>query len=116
MTPAAFARASVLAEEAVALEPDCAIAHRMVANAFVARLGTGEIPHSPENVERAVALAVDAVRRAPSDEWAHWLMAFALAEAGRFDQAIAQCDVGLEINPNASMLLGDKGDYLTMMG
>ena len=44
------------------------------------------------------------------------MMAFAFGEAGRLDEAVAECDIGLEINPNASMMLGDKGDYLVMLG
>ncbi len=116
MTSESFARGAALAEEALTLDPDCALAYRMRANAFIARLATGEFPHSAENTERALALAADAMRRAPSDAWTHWAMAFALAEAGRFEQALDECDVGLEINPNASMILGDKGDYLVMLG
>ncbi|MBL8907035.1 MAG: hypothetical protein JNM20_10190 [Rhizobiales bacterium] len=116
MTPKSFERAAELAEEALTLDPDFSLAYRLRANVFIARLGTGLLPHSPENMERGVVMAREALRRAPDDEWCHWLMAFALAEAGRLDEAVAECDTGLEINPNASMILGDKGDYLVMLG
>jgi TolB-like protein len=116
MTPAAFAQAAALAEEALALEPDLAYAHRVRANAFIADLSIGVHAHSPENVERGVSLAAEALRRAPDDEWCHWLMAYALAEAGRYEEALVECDIGLDINPNASMIAGDKGDILIMLG
>jgi TolB-like protein/Tfp pilus assembly protein PilF len=116
MTSTGFARGAALAEEALALDPDCAMAHRMRANAYVVRLATSELQHSPENIERALSLTEEVLRRSPRDEWSHWLMALALCEAGHFEEAVAQCDIGLEINPNASMILGDKGDYLVMLG
>lgn len=116
MTPASFRKAASLIEEALILDPDCAYAHRIRANAFVVQVGTGLLPHTRENLDRGLALAAEALRRAPGDEWCHWLMAFALGEAGRIDEAIAECDVGLDINPNAAMIIGDKGDYLVMAG
>ena len=116
MTPHSLAKAATLADEAVSLDPDDAYARRTRATVFILRLSTGEIPHSPENIDAALALATDSVRRANMSDGAHWQMALALAEAGRFEEAVAECDVGLEINPNATMLLGDKGDYLAMLG
>jgi len=53
---------------------------------------------------------------APYDECAHWTMAFALAEAGRLEEALYACDAGISLNPNNSLLLADKGDYLGALG
>jgi TolB-like protein len=116
MTSEAFAKCAALAERALALDPDCAHAHLMRGIAFVLRLATGDIPHSPENIDRVLQLAAETVRRAARNEWSHWLMAFALAEAGRFEQAVAEYDAGLALNPNAAVILADKGDSLTMLG
>ena len=116
MTPKSLVEAAALAEQAVSLDPDSAYAHRMRAGAFILSLATGVIPHSPENVQKALALATDGVRRADMDENSHLQMAEALGEAGRFEEAVAECDVALEINPSATMLLGDKGEYLTFLG
>ncbi len=116
MTPEACTDGEQLAEEALQLDPTCALALRARANAFVIRLGTGNIPHSEENMRRGIELSEQALKASPRDEWTHWLMAFALTEAGRIDEALIECDLGLEINPNASMILGDKGDILAMLG
>ena len=116
MTGQSLAKAAALADEALSLDPDCDYAKNMRASAFNLRLAIRAFPHSPENIERALALATDRVRRGYMDESAHWLMAVALSEAGRFEQAVAECDVGLEINPNATTILGDKGDYLAILG
>lgn len=116
MTLEARAKAAELGERALAIDPDCALAHRIRANAYVLQLSFCGLPHTPENVEHGVALAREAMRRAPEDEFTHWMMAFALAEAGRFEEAVGELDIGLAMNPNASMLLGDKGDYLILMG
>jgi adenylate cyclase len=116
MTPKSFDEAAVLADQAVALDPDLPYAHSLRGDVFILRLATGVIPHSPENIEAALAIATDNIRRDNMAEGAHEQMARALAAAGRFDEAVAECDVGLEINPNATWILGDKGDYLTMLG
>ena len=44
------------------------------------------------------------------------MMAFAYAEAGRLEDAVVECELGLEINPNWSALLADMGDYLAFLG
>jgi tetratricopeptide (TPR) repeat protein len=76
----------------------------------------GEIPHDPENVARGIDLAQTAARLAPRDEYSHWMMAFAYAEAGRLEDAVVECELGLAVNPNWSALLADMGDYLAFLG
>jgi len=116
MTSEGRRKAEELAEKALAIDPDCALAHHRKVNAFLLGLCFDGIPHTRENVERGVALARETLRRSPNEELAHWLLAFALSEAGRPEEAIAELDTGLAINPSASMLLGDKGDNLILMG
>ena len=52
-------------------------------------------------------------RLAPRDEWTHLVMAWAhaYAETGKLEEAVAECERGLEINPNNSALLGNLGSY-----
>ncbi len=62
-------------------------------------------------------LARTALRLAPRDEYAHLIMAWAWAyAAGRLEEAIAECERGLEINPNCSLILGNLGAYLAALG
>jgi tetratricopeptide (TPR) repeat protein len=43
-------------------------------------------------------------------------MALAHAEAGQLEDAIAECEGGLEINPNCSLILGELGNYFALLG
>jgi tetratricopeptide (TPR) repeat protein len=109
---------SALAEEALRLDPSNAMGHQMRASAMLNRLWFGEIPHDATNTARAMELARTALRLAPQDERAHLIMAWAWAYAatGRLEEAIAECERGLEINPNSSLILGNLGAYLAAAG
>jgi adenylate cyclase len=100
-TPEALAEASNFVEEAIRIDPLIPRAHQMRGAIFLNRMKLGEIAADPANVGRALELARTALRLAPLDEWAHWLMAGAYAEAGRLEDAVAECERSLEINPNS---------------
>jgi len=115
-TSDALADVADFAEQALRLDPTYPRAHLMRAAAFLHRLSMGEVPHDTENVARGLDLAQTAARLAPRDEYSHWMMALAYAEAGRLEDAVAECELGLAINPNWSVFLADKGDYLASLG
>ena len=116
MTSQGNADAEKLVERALFEDPDCAMAHRVRGTVFVSRLAANEIPHDAISVEKALNLCRYAIELAPYDECAHWTLAFALAEAGRLEEALYACDAGMSLNPNNSLLLADKGDYLGALG
>jgi Tfp pilus assembly protein PilF len=107
-----FEEASDLVERAIRIDPKYPRAHMVRANVFLHRMVFGEIPHNDANVARGLELANTARELDPQDEWAHWVMAFAYAEAGRLEDAVAECERGLEINPNNSIILADMGEFL----
>jgi TolB-like protein len=117
-TPEAIVEASHLVEQAIRLEPLNPVVHRARALAFFSRLWYGEIPRDAANMARGVELARMALRLAPHDEYAHLVMAYAHAYAadGQLEEAIAECERGLEINPNCSILYGNIGAYLSALG
>jgi TolB-like protein/DNA-binding SARP family transcriptional activator len=117
-TPESNAELSTLAEEALRIDPSNAMGHQMRASAMLNRLWFGEIPHDAANTARAMELARTALRLSPQDERAHLIMAWAWAYAatGRLEEAIAECERGLEINPNSSLILGNLGAYLAASG
>jgi adenylate cyclase len=117
-TPEASAEAYILAEEAIDIDPLNPLAHRARAAAFFSRLWFGEIPHDASNMARAMELARTAQRLAPRDEYTHLVMswAYAYAETGKLEEAVAECERGLAINPNNSGLLGNLGAYLAALG
>ena len=117
-TPDAIEEASQLAEEAIRLDPTHPRVHLMRARILMNQLWFGEIPHDGANLSRAMAAAESAVRVAPRDERAHLVMAWAWAYAatGRLQEAVAECDRGLEINPNASLIHANRGVFLAALG
>jgi TolB-like protein/two-component SAPR family response regulator len=117
-TPEAFAEAFELVEQAIRLEPLNPIANRARAAVFFSRLWFGEIPRDPANMARGFELARTALRVAPHDEYAHLVMTYAHAYAadGQLEEAVAECERGLEINPNCSILYGNVGAYLGALG
>jgi len=117
-TSEAIAEASELVDQAIRLEPLNPVANRARAFVFFSRLWFGEIPRDPANMAQGFELARTALRLAPHDEYAHLVMAYAHAFAadGQLEEAIAECERGLEINPNCSILYGNIGAYLGALG
>lgn len=117
-TPDAIDEVSQLAEDAIRLDPTYARAHLIRAHVVLNRLWFGEIPHDEVNLSRAFELAKTVLRLAPRDEQAHLVMAWgwAYAATGRLEEALAECERGLEINPNASLIHGNRGVYLAALG
>ena len=117
-TSEAIAEAAELVDQAIGLEPLNPIANRASAWVFFSRLWFGDIPRDPENMARGFDLARTALRLAPRDEYAHLVMAYAHAYAadGQLEEAIAECERGLEINPNCSILYANIGAYLGALG
>jgi TolB-like protein len=117
-TAEAIIEASDLAEQAIRLEPLNPVAHRVRAMVFFSHLWFADIPRDPANMARAIELARTALRLAPRDEYAHLVMAYAHAYAadGQLEEAIAECERGLEINPSCSILYGNIGAYRSALG
>jgi len=112
----ACAEASNFIEEAIRIDPLNPIAHRLRGHIFLFRMYLGAIPRDAANVARSLELARTALRLAPRDEYAHWLAALANEEAGRLEDAVAECERGLEINPNCTPILGELGSCFAVLG
>ena len=117
-TPDAEAEASDLTEEALRLDPSYPRAHRIRAAVLLSRLWNGGVPRDAKNMALAMELARTALRLAPRDELAHLAMAWAWAycATGRLEDAIAECERGLEINPNCSLIHANRGFFLAALG
>jgi adenylate cyclase len=116
-TSEAIAEASDLVESALLIDPVSPVGHRVRATVFFSRLWLGEIPNDLTNRSRAMELARTALRLAPRDEYAHLVMAWAWAYAEeRLEEAILECERGLEINPSCSILFGNVGAYQAALG
>ena len=115
-TPEAIADASKLVEEALLVDPMLPKAHQMRACVFIHRMWFEEMPINAANAARALELASTALRLAPREEWSHWAMAEAYCIAGRLEDSVAECELGLEINPNCTVILSALGYNLACLG
>jgi tetratricopeptide (TPR) repeat protein len=117
-TPDAAAEASDLVEEALRLNPSYPRAHWLRATVLFSRLWNGVVSRDAKNMALAMELARTALRLAPRDELAHLLMAWVweYCASGRLEDAIAECERGLEINPNCSLIHANLGFALAALG
>jgi tetratricopeptide (TPR) repeat protein len=112
----ALAEASNLVEEAIRIDPSTPRGHQIRGSIFHTRMDLGEIPRDATTVSRCMELATTALRLAPTDEWAHWLMAGAYMEVGQLEDAVAECERSLEINPNFWLAVARLGACLALRG
>jgi tetratricopeptide (TPR) repeat protein len=115
-TPEASAEASDFVEKAIRMDPSNPLAHRLRAGIFLYRIWFGEVPDSDATLARAFELARMALELDPLDEWAHWVMAETYGYAGQLEEAVSECERGLEINPNCAGILSEMAGFLALLG
>ena len=115
MTAGDNAAAQVLLEQAVALDPNYAqaLAVLAVSHNFGIHLGWGDRSISVPAAERA---ALAAIRADSDDPWAHLAMAGIHRHFGRLEDALAEFESALSLNPNFSLAQGSYGLVLTYVG
>ncbi|WP_095084536.1 BTAD domain-containing putative transcriptional regulator [Mesorhizobium sophorae] len=105
-----------LAEKAVSVGPDNARAQRTLSIAISMGVAFGALPREPGQIERAVELAEAAVRAVPDDEIARCILSFALESSGRIDEAIAECQHAISLNPSYPSGHGDISMLFALRG
>ena len=115
MTAGDNATAQVLLEQAVALDPNYAqaLAVLAVSHNFGIHLGWEDRSISVPAAERA---ALAAIRADSDDPWAHLAMAGIHRHFGRLEDALAEFESALSLNPNFSLAQGSYGLVLTYVG
>jgi TolB-like protein len=115
MTAGDNAAAQALLEQAVALDPDYAqaLAVLAVSHNFGIHMGWGDRSISVPAAERA---ALAAIRADGDDPWAHLAMAGIYRHFGRLEDALAEFESALSLNPNFSLAQGSYGLVLTYVG
>jgi DNA-binding SARP family transcriptional activator len=116
MTRDSLPIAMELAEKAVVIAPDNARAKRTLSVAITMALAFGALPSSEHHVEHALRLAQDSVRAVPDDEIARVILSFALACAGRIDEAIVECRHAINLNPSYPSARGDIAELYGLSG
>jgi len=102
VTPEDNVAAQKLLEKAVAIDPDYAQALAVLAasHVFGTNLGWEDKAISVPVAERA---AMAAIRADGEDPWAHLALAGVYVHLGRFEDALAEFEQALSLNPNFSL-------------
>ena len=110
------ALAKQLAEEAIALDPNYAMAFRdlAIAHRMDVWLGTSKSPK--QSMAKCVELLKKAIQLDPSYADAYSSMAFSLTMAGKHEKAIATADQAVELNPNSANAHAIFGNTLRFSG
>ena len=98
-SPEAVREATVLLEEAIALDPGYAEAHRWQAFNLWVGWAHGAIPMNP-NRRTSVEFAEKAVALDPNDAGNHWVLGHVLAYERRWPEAEAELATALELDPS----------------
>lgn len=117
MTKASLQAAMILAEQALAVDPDNPRAMRTLSITISVGLAVfGALPNRQEHVDRALSLAKAAVKAVPDDEIARCFLAFALSTAGHIEEAIVELRHSISLNPNYANAHGDLAALYALKG
>jgi tetratricopeptide (TPR) repeat protein len=107
--------ACVMFERAIALEPDLAEAHRLLAfSSHMALMFEGS-PKEPL-LERAVAEVGKALALQPNDAGARWVNANLLAKQRQWDQSEAEYALALKLDPNCADAWAMRSELMVLCG
>ena len=101
LSPKGNADARGLFEQAVALEPQSALATAALASTYTREVVYGWTDSPESSAAGALHWARRAVELDPGDSSAHWTMAYALTASGDLQSAIASAERAVELNPSA---------------
>lgn len=115
LTPETHAEARDLLEKAVALDPENADAHALLANIYLAehRFDTNPLP---DPIGRALAMAETATQLDPQHAYARCWLAVVHFFRGENDRFEAEAQRAINLNPNDPETLADIGHFLVFMG
>jgi TolB-like protein len=107
--------AQALLEKAIAIDPDYGQALGVLATSYTfgAHMGWEQMAAVATVAERA---ALAAVRADSEDPWAHQALGYVHLFARRFDDALAEFELALLLNPNFSLAQGFHGVTLCYCG
>jgi adenylate cyclase len=109
-----FSRADELFEQAIAADPGYARPYANLAMSIVWQVYSNFLPE--EALDRAVELAKQAITRDDGEAWGHWALGAAYLKLGHFDQAIAEYEKALALNPNDADVLAETAFALAWVG
>jgi adenylate cyclase len=115
-TKEAFASAEKLFEEAIAADPEYARPYATLALILVWQVYAGLSESPDESITRARDLAKEAIARDDAESWGHWALGAVYLKQGLHDQAVAEYERALELNPNDADVLVESAWPLAWSG
>ena len=115
-TPESLAESILLAERALAIDSSSVRAKRTLSAAISASISLGELPRTPDNLERALVLGQAAVEAVPHDEIARCELAWALTNLGRHVEAVEHLQAAVDFNPASPNARADLAEQLVIIG
>jgi len=111
----ANAKAIEMAERAIELDPDSALAHVLLGAAYH-RDFSMDWNKEPQTLERAFKYSKIAISLDDSSSLAHVVLANVYREKGQVDEAIYQAERAISLNPNDAENYFTKGNVLSTFG
>ena len=105
-----------LLEEAIALEPQWAIPYANLAIAYQLAAIFGWSKDPGESGRQAYVMAKKALSLDESLDTAHTVLGFTYQFSGKLDEALAEAERGVELNPNGAEALAVLGGILNSVG
>jgi adenylate cyclase len=105
-----------LLEEVIALEPQWAGPYSMLAYVHWVDSGMGWSKDPRESGRKAYEMAKKALSLDESLDSAHFVLGLVYSSLGRFDEALAEAERAVELNPNGADALDCLGSILNMAG
>jgi tetratricopeptide (TPR) repeat protein len=107
--------ARLMFERAIALDPDLAEAHRLLALSLHLAWILEGAPKEP-TLERAIAEIRKALALQPNDAGARWVNALLLARQRQWDQAEADYALALKLDPNCADAWAMRSELMALCG
>jgi adenylate cyclase len=108
--------ASELFQRAIDLDPNYADAYAALGGSYYASVISGWSEFREEELQRAEALALEAISLDPATTRAYGVLALIQLYRKRYDLALAQIDRALEINPSDAENYAYRGSFLAWAG
>ena len=105
-----------LAEEAISLDPNYAMAYRDLAIAYRMDVWLGASKSPQQSMARCLELLKKAIQLDPTYADAYSSIAFSLSMAGKHEKAVATAEQAVELNPNSANAHAILGNTLRFSG
>jgi adenylate cyclase len=116
LNPESNALGKQLAEEAITLDPEYAMAYRLVGGAHMSDLFLGTSKSPKDSIAKAIELTKKAIALDETYAEAYGQLGFLYSITGQYDKAIAEAEKAVALNPNSAQSHYRVGKTLSFAG